>query len=361
MNIRIGDFKPEQKHIDAVAEVIKSGRITEGPKVKELENVMSKYLNVKNAIMVTNGTVALELVSVYLKIKNAEKRLNVITTALTFPATVNAFAIGGFPIAMCDCKEDLQIDLDTLNDTVKESTDIIVPVHLMGYPANMDKVMEDAKKYDWIVIEDAAEAFGAEYKGKKVGTIGDFGCYSFYVSHNIIGGELGMVVTNNDEAAKIMRSIKNHGRVGSTLTFNHEYVGSNYKTNEFCAAIALENMKDVDNTLRIRKNNCQYFFDNIKNNKLKPFPITEGFSPLGYPIACESEEYRNSICKKLNDAGIETRNMFPCIVNQKAYKNLFLHYKFPVADKMEKTVFYIGVHKYLTEDDKKRIIKEMNK
>lgn len=360
MTIKIGDFKAEQGHIDAVLEVIKSGRLTEGPKVDELEKVMEKYLDIKNAILVTNGTVALQLVALYLRLKNPEKPLNTIITALTFPATVNAFAVNGYPIALCDVRRDLQIDISKIPEVEKVKNDILVPVHLMGYAADMDKIMEEAKLYDWTVVEDACEAFGTEYKGKKVGTIGDFGCYSFYVSHNITAGELGMVVTNDDEAAKILRILKNHGRTGDNMLFEHAYIGSNYKTTEFCAAIALENMKNVDEVIAIRKANCQYFFDNIKNDKLFPFEVPEGFSPLGYPIICVNKEYKKEICKKLNDNDIETRGMFPCIANQGAYKNLYEHYNFPVANALEDETFYIGCHQYLTEEEKEKIVEVLS-
>lgn len=360
MKINIGDFIPEQKHIDAVIEVIKSGRLTEGTKVEELEKVMANYLGVRNAILVTNGTLSLQLVALYLNIKDITKVKNVIIPVLTFPATMNAFAVSGYPVALCDVNTDLQINLDSFPEEGKTNTDVIVPVHLMGYPADMDKVMSEAKKYGWIVIEDACEAFGAEYKGKKVGTIGDFGCFSFYMSHNIQAGELGMVVTNDDEAAKIMRSIKNHGRTGDKMKFEHSYIGSNYKTTEFSAAIALKNMGNADETIAIRKANCQYFYDNINNEKLLPFPVTEGFSPLGYPIKCVNKEERDNICKKLNDNDIETRNIFPCISNQIAYKELYGHFKFPIAQSLEDTVFYIGCHQYLTKKDLEKVIKVVN-
>ena len=359
--IRIGDFKPEQKYVDAVTEVIKSGRITEGPKVAELEKVMAKYLDVKNAILVTNGTIALQLVSLYLRSKEKDNELNVVVPALTFPATINAFSGSGHPVAMCDIGEDLLIDINTIDTSDKQETDIIVPVHLMGYPANMDVIMAEAKKYDWTVIEDACEAFGAEYKGKKVGTIGHFGCFSFYVSHNITAGELGMIVTNDDEAAKVLRSMKNHGRVGNGMLFNHAHVGYNAKTTEFQAAIGLVSMKDADKTLKIRKDNCQYFFDNIKNKKLTPFPITKGLSPLGYTIGCKSEKSKNRVCKILNDEGIETRGMFPCLANQKCYSYQYQFINLPIANKMEKNLFYIGCHAYLSEEDKKKVVETLNK
>lgn len=358
--IRIGDFRSEKKYVDAVLEVIKSGRITEGPKVAELEKVMAEYLGVENAILVTNGTVALQLLSLYLRTTLSSSELNVIVPALTFPATINAFAIENNSIAMCDVGVDLTIDLTKLDDETKRDANVVVPVHLMGYSANMDVIMAEAKKYGWIVIEDACEAFGAEYKGKKVGTIGDFGCFSFYVSHNITAGELGMIVTNDSKAAKILRSMKNHGRTGDSMQFNHDYIGSNYKTNEFCAAIALENMKDVDSILKIRKDNCRYYHDNIKNDDLTLYPVPEGYSPLGYTIGCKSEKHRKEVCDELNKNDIETRYMFPCLANQGAYNKTYKFSHLPTANFLEKHFFYIGCHQYLSQKDKEKVVKILN-
>lgn len=352
--IRIGDFKPEQKHIDAVVEVIKSGRLTEDKKVKELERVMEKYLDVKHAIMVTNGTVALQLVSQYLG-----EGLTVCVPAMTFPATANAFTITGQNVVLCDVGEDLQIDIDNLSDKEKQNIDVIVPVHLMGYTANMNKIMKQAKEYNWIVVEDTCEAFGATYKDKKVGTIGNFGCYSFYVSHNILAGELGMVTTDDDNTAKVIRAMKNHGRTGDSMQFNHDYVGSNYKTTEFNVAIALVNMKNVDIILESRKNNFKYITERIKQDKFKPFPYTSEFSPLGIPIICENKVDRNNICTYLNKHGIETRYMFPCLANQGAYKNIF-NYNYPIAEQLENIVFYIGCHQHLTLEDMNKMIYYIN-
>lgn len=357
--IRIGDFVPEQRHIDAVVEVMKSGRLTEGPKVKALERFMEDYLGVKHAILVTNGTVALQLVSLYIQHKKKLDTLKVTVPALTFPATINAFLVGNHNVSLCDVNNDLQINIDDMTTKQKEYTDVIVPVHLMGYTADMDSIMEQAKRYNWTVVEDACESFGADYKGRKAGTIGHFGCFSFYVSHNIIAGEMGMVVTNDDEAAEVLRSMKNHGRAGSNLLFLHKYVGSNYKTTEFNASIALENMKTADEILSTRLENARFFFENVKNEKLTLYPITEGFSPLGYPIGCPSEEYKDYMCKKLNDNDIETRGIFPCLSNQEAYEYYFTS-DYPVAEKLEKTVFYVGVHQYLSEEDKQKIVEVLS-
>ena len=222
--IRIGDFRPSKEQVKIVNEIIKSGKLTEGPYVTKLERLMEKYLGVKHAILTTNGTVSMQLIAHTFKIP-----ATVCVPALTFPATINAFLLTGNKVILCDINEFMQMDINALTEEQKQAIDVIVPVHLMGLTVDMDEIMTTAKKYGWYVVEDAAEAFGAEYKGKKVGTIGDFGSFSFYVSHNIGCGELGMVVTNDDVMNDLLRSKKNHGRKGDPLKFFHHYPGSNYK------------------------------------------------------------------------------------------------------------------------------------
>jgi len=358
--IHIGDFEITQKQRTYINEILDSGKITEGPFVERLESMFKDYLGVKHAILVTNGTVALQLVSTFLT--HRERRtLNIIVPAMTFPATMNAFVSTGHAVALCDIGEDLQIDINNIPEEQKENIDIIVPVHLMGYTTDMDTIMKEADKYGWYVVEDTAEAFGARTtSGKLAGTIGDFGTFSFYVGHNIPGGELGLVTTNDDEAAEIMRSMKNHGRVGENLKFLHSYIGSNYKVTEFPAAICYENMERVDEILKVRNDNAKYLQENIKNEKLTPFPVDDKFSPLGYPIKCESEEYKEYITKKLNDNGVETRNIFPNLANQEVFRDFFSPFDYPVANKMEKIVFYVGCHQYMSREDLDKIVQVLN-
>jgi dTDP-4-amino-4,6-dideoxygalactose transaminase len=356
--IRIGEFKTTDEIRSYINEVLDSGRLTEGPFVKKFEDKVKGFLGVKNAIAVTNGTVSLQLIGQYLRQTIGVCRICV--PAMTFPATVNAFVVTGHQLITCDIGKDLQIDIDKLSEKDKYTINVIVPVHLMGYPANMSKIVSAAEKYGWLIIEDTAEAFGGEYQGFKLGTIGHFGSFSFYVSHNITGGELGLIVTNDDEVAKKLRSMKNHGRdPDSPLAFKHNYIGSNYKTNEFCAAVALSELNHAEESLKIRYDNAKYFHDNITNSNLILYPVPEGFSPLGYPIRAKSPLYKDYIIKKLKECGIETRDIFPCLNNQVAYKGL-LGKSFPMAELLEKEVFYIGVHKYLTDKDKKKIVNALS-
>lgn len=357
--IQLGDFKTTTRQKKIINSILESGQITEGKYVKLFEREVEKFIGVKHAIAVSNGTVALQLVAQYLKHKYGNK-LTICIPATTFPATLNAFLNYGFKTVLCDIRPNtLCIDIDKLTEKQKEKIDVIVPVHLMGYTANMIKIKKAAKKYGWIIVEDFAEAFGSIYRGKRVGSIGNFGCSSFYVSHILQGGELGVVTTNNSCVAKIMRSMKNHGRTGEQTEFKHDYMGSNYKTTEFCAGICYPQIKEADKFIKRRQKNAKHIKTHISNVLLKPFPVGENYSFLGYPILAETTGYRRYICKILNKHGIETRNMFPCLANQKAFKDMY-NKRYKVSENIERVVFYIGCHQYLSKDDLKKMIFYLN-
>lgn len=358
MKINIGEFKTTDKIREYVKDILDSGRITEGKYVKLFEEKVAKYLGTKHAIAVTNGTVSLQLLAHILKRRGLR---TVCIPALTFPATANAFINAGMKVRICEVKEDLTIDVEKITERNKNLIDVMVPVHLMGYAADMVKINEFSNKYNWITIEDTAEAFGGEIKGRKLGCTSHFGSYSFYVSHNITGGELGLITTEDDYMNEQIRSMKNHGRnLDSKLDFKHDLIGSNYKTNEFCAAIALAELEDVDKSLKARLDNATYFSKNIKNKNIKNYPITKGFSPLGYPLRAINENFRNKICNVLEENSIECRKMFPCLSNQKAFNIKKIEDSFPMANRLEKEMLYIPVHKYLTEEDKEFIVKVLN-
>ncbi len=360
MNIRLGEIKitPEQKQI--VNEILDSGQLTEGKYTKLFEESVAKFLDVKHVIAVSNGTVALELIGNYYR--TMYRSQVVCVPATTFPATINAFINTGHRIILCDVGTDLTMNLDSLSEDEKAAIDIIVPVALLGYPPNMDKIMEEARERDWQVVEDFAEAFGTKYDGQSIGTIGNFGTSSFYVSHVIQAGELGIITTNNDDAARILRSMKNHGRVGSSLIFNHEYIGTNNKVTEFVTGICYDQMKRAEEIIARRQQIVFTYENGIDNGSLSQYPCIPNCSYLGYPILAIDEEYKNTVCKRLNDNGIETRGLFPCLANQKAYEGMHFTggWKYPVSDDLERRGFYIPCHQYLTDEEVAFVIKVLN-
>ena len=153
--------------------------------------------------------------------------------------------------------------------------------------------------------------------------------------------------------------MKNHGRVGDPMKFLHDYIGSNYKTTEFCAGICYAQMKNADKLIKKRQDNAKYLKKHINNWFLTPYPVNKNYSLLGYTI--EAFCIRDSICKTLNDNGIETRNMFPCLATQISYMSDYNIDKYPVARHVGDHHFYIGCHQYMTKAELKKIVKVLNK
>lgn len=365
--IQLGDMKITSEQRDIITDILDSTRITEGKWTKRFEEETAKFLGVKEVIAVSNGTVALELVARFMKntfdntVFHSRERPLACIPATTFPATINAFINAGYDIKLCDVNEKGCIDITTLTDEEKLEIDVMVPVHLLGYTCDMDHIMYESDKYGWFVIEDFAEAFGSTYNGKKVGTLGLFGCSSFYVSHVLQGGELGIVTTNNKHYAKIMRSMKNHGRVGPAMEFQHDYIGSNYKTTEFCTGLCYPQIRDADKIIKIRQQNAKKIYYGVENPNLTVGTISTDYSYLGFPIIAETKDYKKRIRTKLHEAGIETRGMFPCLARQKAYADMgFDANKYPVSTRLEDLGFYVGIHQYLTEKEIDKIITLLN-
>jgi dTDP-4-amino-4,6-dideoxygalactose transaminase len=359
--VRLGDFKPTFEQKMVINEILASGKITEGRYVGMFEREVERFLKVKHAIATTNGTVSLQLIGQYLQYVRNKKDLVVCVPATTFPATLNAFEIIGCKIILCDVSDDLCININTLTEEEKQSIDVMVPVALLGYTPNMELIMSEAEKYNWVVVEDFAEAFGSRYKTSMIGSIGHFGSCSFYMSHVVQAGELGVVTTNDDEAAAVLRKMKMHGRTGDPLLFEHSYIGSNYKTTEFCAAIGYLQLKIAKTIIEKRQKNVEFITGFVKNKYLKLFPYDNNCSYLGYPMLASSKDHKEKFCRYLNKVGIETRGMFPCLANQQAYKHLqFDASKYPVSVMLEELGFYVGVHQYITDEELIWLIRGLN-
>lgn len=362
LTIRLGDFKSTSEHRKVVLDVLESGRITEGPYTKQFEELWANYIGVKHAIACANGTLGLMLVLQALKILY-DKNLKFAVPATTFPATLNAVLLTGHQSVLTDVGTDMLIQLD--EEKIKEQKiDGIIPVHLLGYPCDMDKIMELKEKYGLFILEDACESSGTTYKGRMVGSIGDAGVFSFYLGHNMGIGEGSVITTNNDKLAEVIRSIKNHGRVGSSLEFNHQYVGTNAKTTEFMMAIACVEMKRIATTLTKRRLVAEMYYDSVTNPRLFKGEYSDDCTYLGYPFVAETQEYKQEICQKLNENGIETRGMFPCLARQPAYNMRTtreeIMAKTPNSLILEERGFYIPCHQYLKPQDIEKVITILN-
>ena len=271
-----GSPKIEQEEIDEVVECLKSGWIGTGPRVNEFENAFCGYIGSKYAIALNSCTAALHLSMLISDVSIGDE---VITTPMTFAATANAILhAGAKPIFVDVEKDSMNIDPSLIEKAISPKTKAILPVHFAGRPCNMDHIMEIAQKNNLLVIEDAAHAVEAKYKGKKIGNIGDMTCFSFYVTKNLVTGEGGMITTNNEEWSK---KIKIRALHGMTSDARMRYANENYKHYQVIAPGFKYNMMDIQASLGIHQlKRLDKNFDrrkeiwNIYNKVFENLPVT---------------------------------------------------------------------------------------
>lgn len=365
-----------------VNEALDSGRVSQGKMVREFERQFADLTGAKKAVAVSSGTDANIIALAVFYDFGAKRGDEIIVPALSFVATGNAVIHAGFKPVFVDIdRNTLNIDPQKIERVITKKTRAIMPVHLMGKPADMDAINAIAKKYKLYVVEDAAEAHGAEYKGKKVGTLGDMAAYSLYLAHIISTIEGGIVVTNNLEFADIMRSLRCHGRgcncelciLNTTsgycdkrfqygknvdIRFVFERIGYSSKMNELEAAIGLGNLSIYKQILTKRRKNLltmikrferfnDYFYT-IKEEK------NEKIGPHAFPIILKENTpfSRDQFVHYLEENGIETRNLFWAMPTQcSGFK--YLGYKlgqFPNAEYIGYNGLHIGVHQEITEE-----------
>ncbi|MBE9594529.1 MAG: DegT/DnrJ/EryC1/StrS family aminotransferase, partial [Proteobacteria bacterium] len=247
------DIDLDEEEIREVVKVLKSKWLSLGPVTQRFEEEFANYLGVKHAFGVASGTAALHIA---LKVLGIRKGDEVTVPSLTFVATANSVLYCGAKPVFADITslDDFNISQDDILEKITTKTKAIAIVHYGGYPCNMNAIMEIAEDHNLKIIEDAAHAPGAEYKGKKCGTIGDVGCFSFFANKNLVTGEGGMVVTNDDALAEKIRIMRSHGM--TTLTWDrhkghaHSYdvvdLGFNYRINEIASALGVVQLKKLD-------------------------------------------------------------------------------------------------------------------
>jgi dTDP-4-amino-4,6-dideoxygalactose transaminase len=254
----------------AVLSVIESGKLTDssyegGKWVNSFESKMRELLGVKHVVAVSSGTAALHSVLLALGIKSGDE---VVLPSFTFVATANVVLACGAKPVFADTKVDYNIDPALLTKVITKRTKAMIPVHLYGYPADMDEVREVASARSVHVIEDAAESLGAEYKGRQTGTLSDAGCFSMYATKVATSGEGGAISTDSDELAYKLRLIRNHGMVHG---YDSRRLGLNYRLPELAAAIASVQMDKLGGFLRTRAKNVAFLQERISRVKGSSF------------------------------------------------------------------------------------------
>lgn len=389
MKLSFGTITITEESKKLINQILDSGRVSTGKYVREFEQRFAELIGIKEAVALSSGTDADILALAVLYDFGAKRGDEIIVPALSFVATGNAVLNAGFNPVFVDIeKETLNIDPKKIEKAITEKTRAIMPVHLMGKPAEMDTICEIAKKYNLYVIEDAAEAYGTTYKGKKVGTLGDMAAYSLYLAHVISTIEGGIVVTNNSEFAEILRSLRCHGRAckckictlniasgycpkrfqyEGDIRFIFERIGYSAKMNELEAAVGLGNLDNYEQILEKRRKNLILLMK--KFEKFKPYLTSiketkdEKIGPHAFPIIIQEKApfKRNELGEYLEENGIEVRSLFASMPTQcKGFS--FLGYKlgdFPNAEYIGNNGLHIGIHQDLNEEHMDYFIKKV--
>ena len=341
----------EDEERRAVNEVIESGMLAQGPKVAELEESWAEYCGVKHALAVNSGTAAIHCALYAAGVREGDE---VITTPYSFIATINPILmLGAHPVLVDIDEETFNIDASKIESAITEKTKAIVPVDLYGQPCDWTELQEIAKKHNLKIIEDACQAIGAEYKGIKTGSLGDFGCFSLYATKNIMCGEGGVVTTNSDEAATAIRSFRQHGMVAP---YEYADLGYNYRMSDLHGAIAIEQLKKVEDFTKKRQENARKLNDALAGVAGIKIPtISENRSHVyhQYTILLDKEMQRDQFIASLRDKGVGAGIYYPKPLH--IYPHIAkLGYKvgdFPVAEDLAARVVSLPVHPKVTDED----------
>lgn len=343
-----------RKLIDAALD---SKWLTRGKYVQEFEEKFAALFGVKEAVAVSSGTDADALACSVLYDYGAKRGDEIIAPALTFIATGNAILQAGFTPVFVDVKRaTLNIDPAKIEAAITSKTRAIMPVHLMGKPAEMDRIMAIAKKHNLYVIEDAAEAHGAEYQGKKIGSIGHMAAFSLYAAHIVTTIEGGIVTTNDPAMAKVLRSLRNHGIVGK---FTAQRIGFSAKMNEIEAAVGLGNLEIFEEILSKRRRNLKYLIEGFKkfdsNFIVMKEESYEKIGPHAFSIILKENcsFTKEEFVQYLENKGIDSRNLFYSIPTQ-CPNYSFLGKQlgdYPEAEYCSDYGTHIGIHQGLEIED----------
>lgn len=304
------------KEEEYLAKAIKSKWVSSiGEYINKFEASFAKYINTKYALTVSNGTVGLHLALLSSEVSAGNE---IIVPDLTFIATPNAVSyIGATPVFADIDPETLCIDPEDIKRKITSKTRAIIPVHLYGHPANMSEIMKISEDHDLIVVEDCAEAHGAEYKGKKVGGIGDCGVFSFYGNKIITTGEGGMITTNDDGIYEKAKRLRDHA-MDNEKRYWHTEIGYNYRITNMQAALGLAQVERIDEIIEKKRQIYYWYAEGLKNVSGLRLNQEKNWAKNVYWLVCLisegfDEKTRDRFMKKLRDKGIDTRPFFyPC-------------------------------------------------
>jgi len=337
-----------EEEVRAVTKVLKShiltGRLGSGPKVKQFEEKFAKFVKTKHAVAVNSGSAALHIALWAAGMKTGDE---VILPSFTFIASAEAAVLAGSRPVFVDINpQTYNIDPKKIEAAITEKTKAIMPVDLYGLSAEMGQIREIAKKHNLKIIEDAAQAHGATYKGKPPGYFADMACWSFYASKNMTTGEGGMVTTNNDEYAENLRLIRSHGEKEE---YKASMLGCNYRMPEIEAAIGIVQLGKLPTFLEKRRKNAKLLTQKMSETKRLILPIEpDGYMHSWYLYTVRlrdvNAETRDKVVNELREHGVGATVYYPIPIHLMPYYRQYAKHRLSETEKAAQQVFSLPIH-----------------
>jgi dTDP-4-amino-4,6-dideoxygalactose transaminase len=338
--------------INAVAEVLKSGMLVQGKKVKELEEKFASFIGTKYSIATSSGTTALHIALLSHGIKPGDE---IITSSFTFIASANSILFCGAKPVFVDIDSDtFNIDISKIEEKITPKTKAIMPVHLFGQSCDMNAIKAIAEKHNLLIIEDACQSHGADFNGKKVGSFGT-GCFSFYPTKNMTTGEGGIITTNDTSIYEKAKLLRDHGM---PERYKHSMLGYNFRMTDINAAIGIKQLAKLDEYNEKRISNAKFLNSNINVPGIITPKILQKhvFNQYTLKITSECKFSREELMQKLTESGIGNVIYYPSpVYDQEPYTGYAKDC--PIADKICKQVLSIPVHPRVSSEDLEKIKK----
>lgn len=338
---------------NAVNKVLDTGYYINGPNLDNFEKAFEQYLSVKHSIGVSSGTAGLFLAFFEMKLQKGDE---VIVPSHTFIATVSPLAFfKAKPVFVDIDPETYCMDIEDVKKKITSKTKMIVPVHLYGHPVDMDPLLEIAQEKEIKIIEDCCQAHGSEYKGKKVGTFGDIGVYSFFPSKNMtVGGDGGMIITNNDVYGENLRLRRNHGRVSK---YKNDILGLNFRLNEIQSVIGRIQLKHLPKWIDKRRSIVDFYNKFLKNYLDIKIPIEKEWAKQAYYVYTIQMENRDEFIEYLKNKKIATGIYYPIPVHkQPIIEKLYgKQSKLPITEEIIDKIVSLPLSPLLTNEELNRI------
>ena len=345
------DIGPDEEA--AVLEVLRSGMLAMGRRTQAFEEAWADYCGVRHAVMMSNGTVAQEAVLHALGIGPGDE---VITVSFSFNATVSVILrVGARPVFVDIRPDDFCMDPAQVEAAITPRTRAIMPVHLYGLMADMDPLVEIAGRHGLAIVEDAAQAHGATYRGRKAGQFGP-AMFSLYATKNLTSGEGGFATTDDDDIADRLRLFRNHGM---RVRYHHDALGTNSKPTDLAAAIGLAQLARLDERTERRRRNAAYLTSHLGADFLVP-TVPDGREHVWHQYVMRFPGERQAVVDGLAERGIGTLIYYPIPIHRQAYLQDILPgaeaLPLPVTDALSEEVLAIPVHPLLDEPDLEAIV-----